>query len=264
MDLRVKDVSFGYTKSLVIEGIDFEIVPGEVVGILGPNGSGKTTTLKVINRMLEPMTGTVYLGGSDTASWTRKQIAREVGMVPQNNQINFPFTVLDVVMMGRIPYSDRFRREGAEDISIVQESMELTGVSQFADRPITALSGGERQRVIIARALAQRPSVLLLDEPTNHLDVCHQLEILDLVCELSRERGMTVVFVSHDLGMVARYCDRVIMMRDSHIQASGPVGEVMTSENMRRVFDIEAELSYDARVGGHLVTVIGPANGNDN
>ncbi len=256
MDVRVSDVSFGYRDKTILTDIGFHARSGEIVGILGPNGSGKTTTLKIINRLLKARTGTVLLDEEDYNDLGRKQLAQKMGMVPQMSQINFPFTVLDVVMMGRMPSLESFKSEGEDDVRIVVDAMNRTGVTEFADREILKLSGGERQRVIIARALAQEPQVLLLDEPTNHLDVNHQLDILDMISCLAKERGITVIFVSHDLAMAARFCDRVILLRDSRILAAGMVADVMTPENIGRVFDIEADVVYDPRIGGHRVTVI--------
>ncbi|MFP4170279.1 MAG: ABC transporter ATP-binding protein [Methanomassiliicoccales archaeon] len=262
MRLNIDGISFAYNSVDVLSSVDLSVDGGQMLGIIGPNGSGKTTLLKCINRVLQPREGTVYIDGRDLSGLTRKQIALEVGVVPQNNAINFPFSVVDVVMMGRNPAMQRFEREGPRDIEIVREAMEKTGIAFLADRDIDQVSGGERQRVIIARALAQRPKVLLLDEPTMHLDVNHQLEIMDLVRELARDQELTVIMVSHDLDLAARYCDRLIMLDSGQIQAAGEVERVLTPENLRRVFKIDAFVQFDQDLDAYQVKIRGVFNGH--
>ncbi len=259
--LAVKDLSFKYKERPVLEDIDLEIRKGEVIGILGPNGCGKTTLLKLLNRNLHPQEGKVLLEGTDLEGMSKRRIARHIAVVPQSNEIRFAFTVRDIVSMGRMPFLDRFQGESAEDMRIVDEAMERTNIKEFADRAINTMSGGERQRVIIARALAQRPEVILLDEPTLHLDINHQFEVLDLVHELSRKEGLTVVIVSHDLPMVVRYCDRMVLIHDHRVHAIGPPEEVLTRENMRTVFNIEAVLTYDDVLGSNCVKILGSCSG---
>jgi len=259
--LAVKDLSFKYKERPVLEDVDLEIRKGEVIGILGPNGCGKTTLLKLLNRNLHPQEGKVLLEGTDLEGMSKRRIARHIAVVPQSNEIRFAFTVRDIVSMGRMPFLDRFQGESAEDIRIVDEAMERTNIKEFADRAINTMSGGERQRVIIARALAQRPEVILLDEPTLHLDINHQFEVLDLVHELSRKEGLTVVIVSHDLPMVVKYCDRMVLIHDHRVHAVGPPEEVLTRENMRTVFNIEAVLTYDDMLGSNCVKILGSCSG---
>jgi len=259
--LAVKDLSFKYKERPVLEDVDLEIRRGEVIGILGPNGCGKTTLLKLLNRNLHPQEGKVLLEGTDLEGMSKRRIARHIAVVPQSNEIRFAFTVRDIVSMGRMPFLDRFQGESAEDMRIVDEAMERTNIKEFADRAINTMSGGERQRVIIARALAQRPEVILLDEPTLHLDINHQFEVLDLVHELSRKEGLTVVIVSHDLPMVVRYCDRMVLIHDHRVHAIGPPEEVLTRENMRTVFNIEAVLTYDEMLGSNCVKILGSCPG---
>jgi iron complex transport system ATP-binding protein len=259
--LAVKDLSFKYKERPVLEDVDLEIRRGEVIGILGPNGCGKTTLLKLLNRNLHPQEGKVLLEGTDLEGMSKRKIARHIAVVPQSNEIRFAFTVRDIVSMGRMPFLDRFQGESAEDMRIVDEAMERTNIKEFADRAINTMSGGERQRVIIARALAQRPEVILLDEPTLHLDINHQFEVLDLVHELSRKEGLTVVIVSHDLPMVVRYCDRIVLIHDHRVHAIGPPEEVLTRENMRTVFNIEAVLTYDEMLGSNCVRILGSCLG---
>ena len=253
----MQGVSFCYRSEDVVNDVSFEAEEGQIIGILGPNGSGKTTLLKCINRVLSPNKGTVLLDGVDYHERTRKQIARQIGVVPQSANAQMPFTALDIVMMGRNPELERFERETESDLQIVSKAMEMTNTSFLADRPMDQLSGGERQRVIIARALAQRPKVMLLDEPTLHLDVNHQMEILDLISRLAREEKMLVIIVTHDLSLAARYCDRIILLRNGRIVSAGDVAQALTRENMAKVFSIDATIYYDERIGTHNVAVIG-------
>ncbi|MDD3398230.1 MAG: ABC transporter ATP-binding protein [Candidatus Methanomethylophilaceae archaeon] len=259
--LDVDNISFEYSGRIVIEDIGFHAEPGEIIGILGPNGCGKTTLLKILNRNLKAKTGTVCIEGDEINDISKKDIAQRMAVVPQNNEISFSFTVTDIVMMGRMPNLDRFEMESEDDLRIVFDAMEKCNVLQFADRFINHLSGGERQRAIIARALAQEPRVLLMDEPTLHLDVNHQIDMLDMVRSLAKEKGLTVVIVSHDLSLAARYCDRLFLISEHHIIASGKVKDVLTPENMRRVFSIEAYLEDNERVGGPVVQIISSVKG---
>ncbi|WP_019177580.1 ABC transporter ATP-binding protein [Methanomassiliicoccus luminyensis] len=265
VQIAVNGVRFSYNSSEVLSGVSMEAREGEIIGILGPNGSGKTTLLKCMNRALSPSSGTVLIEGKDHSKMSKKEIALQVGVVPQNGGVNFPFTVLDVVMMGRTPALKRFEPETEQDIDIVKEAMEKANVVHLAGRPVSDISGGEMQRVIIARALAQRPRIMLLDEPTLHLDINHQLDILDLIHSLAKKQKMVVIIVTHDLGLAARYCDHIVLMKGGSVQAAGAVPEVLTSDNMRKVFSIEAELQFDQRTGAYGVTVLRsyPCSGAD-
>jgi len=252
--LVIQGISFSYGSSDVLADVTFEANDGEIVGVIGPNGSGKTTLLKCVNRALSPRVGTVLIDGKDYSELTRREIAGNIGVVPQNSVVSFPFTVLDIVMMGRTPAMERFERESEKDIEIVEKAMEMTNVVAFADRTMGQISGGEKQRVVIARALAQRPRILLLDEPTLHLDVNHQLEIMDLVRQLARSEKLTVIVVSHDLNLAARYCDKLILMSAGKILASGKVEDVLTEKNIESVFRVKAAVTYDKHLGAYTVT----------
>ncbi|MCU0861196.1 MAG: ABC transporter ATP-binding protein [Methanomassiliicoccales archaeon] len=255
--LRVQDIEFSYDAVPILRSIDFEAGEGEIVAVLGPNGSGKTTLLRCMNRALSPSMGTVMVEERDLGSLTRKEIAKEMAVVPQNCVITFPFTALEVVMMGRNPSMDRFSREGKEDLEIVRQAMEATNVTGLAARTMNQLSGGERQRVIIARALAQKPKIMLLDEPTLHLDVNHQMDIMDLVKDLARREKLTVIMVSHDLNLAARYCDKAILLENGKVLSAGPVPEVLTQDNVLRVFKIRSVVQYDERIQSYSMTVLG-------
>ena len=259
--LEVRDLGYDYSEKQVLDEISFSLRPGEILGILGPNGCGKTTLLRNLSRNLSPHRGCVLLDGSDLEDIRKKDIARKVAVVPQSNEIRFSFTVREMVEMGRMPFQEAFRGSTPEDERLVDRAMEITGITGMADRTINTMSGGERQRVIIARAIAQSPQILLMDEPTLHLDISMQFDVLDLVSGLSRDEGLTVVIVSHDLPMVARYCDRIILLRDRHIFAVGTPEEVLTPENMRTVFGIDAEYGRDER-GNPTVRLFGAWRGD--
>jgi len=251
--LEVKGLKYLYDKHIVLDGIDISVIEGEVLGILGPNGCGKTTTLKNLNKNLSPSGGCILLDGTDLRDLSKKDIAQKIAVVPQTNEIKFAFTVRNIVSMGRMPFQKMMGGQSSEDEAIVEDAIRRTGLSKFADRHINTMSGGERQRVIIARAIAQTPKILLMDEPTLHLDICMQFDALNLVHKLSKETGLTVVIVSHDLPMVARYCDRIIMLHDHKVHAIGTPEEVLTHDNMKTVFNVDAELIFDEKIGKHTV-----------
>jgi iron complex transport system ATP-binding protein len=258
--LTIEDISFSYKEKPVLENVGLQVIKGEIIGILGPNGCGKTTLLKLLNRNLHPKAGKVMMEGTDLEEISKRRIARHIAVVPQSNEIRFAFSVRDIVTMGRMPFLDRFQGESSDDMAIVDEAMAKTSITAFADRPINTMSGGERQRVIIARALAQRPEIILLDEPTLHLDINHQFEVLELMKKLSDEEDLTVVIVSHDLPMVVKYCDRIVLIHDHKVFAIGTPEEVLTKENMKVVFNINAVLEYDDTLKANAVKIIGSCN----
>lgn len=245
--LEVRELGYDYDGRSILDSVTWDLRKEEILGVLGPNGCGKTTMLRNLNRNLSPKRGCVVLDGTDLEDMAKRDIARHIAAVPQSNEIRFAFTVREMVAMGRMPFQEAFRGNSSEDERIIDEAMELTGITHMSDRLINTMSGGERQRVIIARALAQQPEILLMDEPTLHLDINMQFEVLDLVSKLSRDRGLTVVIVSHDLPMVARYCDRIILIHDRTVWAEGEPEDVLTPENMRTVFNIDARFELDDR-----------------
>ena len=255
MSFEVKDLRYTYEDYLVLDGITLPIRDGEIIGILGPNGCGKTTLLKNLNKNLSPKGGVVMLDGQDLQELTKKEIAGKIAAVPQTNEIHFAFTVRDIVAMGRMPFQSMMGGESSEDSRIIDDAIEKTGLSGYRNRLINTMSGGERQRVIIARAIAQTPQILLMDEPTLHLDISMQFDALKLVSSISKENGMTVVIVSHDLPLVSRYCDRIVMIHDHRIFAVGTPEEVLTPENMRTVFNVDADLVMDEKIGKRPVMI---------
>ncbi len=257
MTLKTDSLAYTYVGWPVLEDISFEVNKGEVLGILGPNGCGKTTLLKNLNKNLSPKGGKVLLDDLDMGEMSKKDIARKVAVVPQTNEVHFSFTVRDIVSMGRMPFQGLMEGMSHSDEELVDSALERVGLTKYADRHINVMSGGERQRVIIARALAQTPEILLMDEPTLHLDINTQFDVLDLVHKLSKEEGLTVVIVSHDLAMVARYCDRVLLIKDHRILALGAPTDVLTPENMESVFGVDAELVFDEKTQQNTVYLHG-------
>ncbi len=213
---------------------------GDFVGIIGPNGSGKSTLLKSISRTLKPHKGTILLNDKDIYSLKSVDVAKQMAVVPQDNAVSFSFTALEVVLMGRSPHLSRFQMETESDMAIARKAMDLTNTWHLAARPVNELSGGEKQRVIIARALAQKPKILLLDEPLTYLDIVNQLEIMDLVKSLCVKEGIIVMTAIHDLNLAARYCSTAILLNKGKIFSAGRIDEVLTSENIKSVFKVDA------------------------
>ncbi|MGC8971820.1 MAG: ABC transporter ATP-binding protein [bacterium] len=232
-------IECGYEGREVLKGVTISLLPGELVGLLGPNGAGKTTLIKTLSKVLKPIAGTIYIEGEDIRALSFKEVARRIGVVPQETNLEYKFTVYDVVMMGRNPYISRFKGETKFDREIVLEAMKATNTLEFANRFITDLSGGERQRVILARALAQQPKVLLLDEPTSHLDISYQIEMLNLIKKLIKEKNMGAISALHDPNLASQFCDKIILMKDGKIYDFGAPKDVLTSKNLREVFNID-------------------------
>jgi len=243
--IKVDGVGFSYDSHEALNNVSFEVEQGEFIGVIGPNGAGKSTLLRVMSRILRPRSGVVLLNDIDIQGMSEKSVAKDLGFVAQDNTITFGFKVRDVVLMGRNPHLGRLDSESIQDIKIAEESMARTGVSHLAARLITEVSGGERQRVLIARAWTQTPRVLLLDEPTLHLDISSQLEIMDLLKRLNVDLKLTVVAVYHDFNLAARYCERLLLMNKGRVEALGTPKNVLTEDNLRRVFGIEVHTYYN-------------------
>ncbi|MGQ9607928.1 MAG: heme ABC transporter ATP-binding protein [bacterium] len=254
--IEARNIKYRYSKDLVLNEFDLKVEQNEIVGIIGPNGSGKTTVIKLLSRVLYPESGTIMLFGRNIASMKQKEIAKIVAVVPQGTSIAFPFTVREVVLMGRSPHLGLLQIERESDLKIVDHSLALTDSLGIADRYIDELSGGERQRVIIARALSQEPKIMLLDEPTSYLDINHQVEIYDLIKRLNSERNLSVIIVSHDLNMASEYCDRLVLMKNGRVYKEGTPREVITESNIRDVYGINAMVTDNIVTGSPHITIL--------
>jgi iron complex transport system ATP-binding protein len=234
--IEAKSICFRYHKEWVIEDVSFRGEKGEFIGLIGPNGSGKTTLLKILYRLLSPQKGEVLYDLIPLRRMKQRDIAKRIAVVAQETYHLFPFRVIEIVLMGRSPYLGQVLFESKKDLEIAKRAMKWTKVFSFSERSIDELSGGERKRVFIARALAQEPEVILLDEPTANLDIHHQIDFLDLILTLNRERGLTIVMASHDINIASEFCDRLILLHQGRIYKMGSPHEVITQENIERVY----------------------------
>ena len=265
--LQTADAWFSYDgRTPVLRGVSLDIPADGLVGILGPNGSGKTTVLRLLAGTRQPQRGAVTLDRAPLSRFSRAALARRMAVVPQETHLAFDYTVLEVAMMGRYPHLGAFEIEGPADVSIVEEALDATGTLNLKHRLFATLSGGEKQRVVIAGALAQvhrhdfrrkaedsRPGILLLDEPTASLDLGYQLEIAALVRRLHDERGVAIVVSTHDLNLAASLCATLVMMRDGGVLAAGPTRDVLTRDSVRRLYGVEADVIEHA--SGHRIIV---------
>jgi len=245
MSFELNHISFNYAERKVIDDISLALVPGKFYGIIGPNGSGKTTLLDLLARHKLPDEGNISYQGKTLSSFSKKELSKKIALVPQNFYINFPFTVKEIVMMGRYPHIPRFAAPSSDDLNILQNVMQLTEISKFSDRYITELSGGERQRVIFARALAQDTPVLILDEATSNLDINFSINLLNIAAQRVKTNGNTVVAVMQDINLAAGYCDYLIFMSGGKIAAHGDTQIVLNPDTLRTVFNIEAKVYHE-------------------
>ncbi|WP_313893584.1 ABC transporter ATP-binding protein [Psychrobacillus sp.] len=240
----VDSVSIRYEQKNVITNFSFVVNQGEIVSIIGPNGSGKSTLLKAVSRSIPYYEGTVNFEGTNLKSLSSKQVARKMCMLSQKNQAPTDMTVIDLVSYGRYPHKKWFEKLNNDDMEIVLWALEKTHLTAYKDRTVSSLSGGESQRAWIAMALAQRPKVLFLDEPTTYLDISHQHEVLELIRELNRDMGMTIVMVLHDLNQAASYSDNIVVVQDGKKVMCGTPNEVMTADMIRKVYRMDAEIQF--------------------
>lgn len=237
--LRFEGVCAGYPGNQVLKGFSAGIFKGQFIGLIGGNGIGKSTLLKCVSGLLPLSSGKIIINGRDNANLSQRERARQIAVVPQSFAIDYDFAAEDIVMMGRNPYLGFRDRESDQDRAIVSEAMKLTKTEGFRGRLFNELSGGEKQRVIIARAIAQQSDIILLDEPTSALDLHHQIEVMELILYLNRERGKTVVAVLHDLNLASRYCDRLIMIENGMASADGTPEEIISEDNMQRLYHMK-------------------------
>ncbi len=268
--LLVEQLTLGYGDRTVIEHLDLTVPPGKVTAIVGANACGKSTLLRSMSRLLAPRGGRVILDGKEVHRTPAKQLARTLGLLPQSPIAPEGITVADLVGRGRHPHQGILSRWSTEDDVAVAAALDATETSELADRHVDELSGGQRQRVWIAMALAQQTDLLLLDEPTTFLDVSHQIEVLDLLTDLNRSRGTTIVMVLHDLNLAARYADHLIALAGGRLHAAGTPHEVLTEATVHAVFGLQNQVITDPTsgkplmlpIGRHHVT-IGPGGGVD-
>lgn len=240
-----RDLSIGYHQRLIIEGLDVTIHRGGITTIIGPNGCGKSTLLRALGRLLPTRRGSVILNGADIATLRTRDVARQVGILPQSPAAPEGLTVSDLVSRGRHPHQSWMQQWSGADEREIAAALALTGMHGLEDRPLDELSGGQRQRAWIAMTLAQETPILLLDEPTTFLDLAHAVDVLELVDRLNRELGRTVVMVLHDLNLAARYSDRIIVMKDGEVVASGAPADVITAGLLLEVFGLQARVLTD-------------------
>lgn len=258
MKLKVKGLEFGYTSMPVLADVCLELAQSEMLGIVGPNGAGKSTLIRCINRILNPQRGRILLDENDIKKMDRIGLARKMGYIPQTASQIFPTTVFDAILMGRRPHIGW--RSSEEDNEKVLDVLELLDIEDLAMRDIKELSGGQQQRVFIARALAQEPEVLLLDEPTSNLDIRHQLEVMEIIKDLVVKEGISAIMAIHDLNLASKYTDRVIIMKEGKIFDAGSPSNVLTPENIRSVYSVEAEVinRVDSNGGRPYIVPIRP------
>lgn len=242
MKIVLKNIQFNYGDRTAINDVSYAFDEGLVTGLIGPNGSGKTTLIRLIAGLLKPDSGQVLMDDKPGTSMPEKKRAQLLALVPQYARLDFDFTVLDMVLMGRQPYIGRFDRERPEDIRYARTALERLGLSSFENRNARLLSGGESQRVLVARALCQNTPAMLMDEPVASLDIRHQMETLSIVRQLSCEQGVSVIMVLHDLNLAAHYCDRLVLMKEGKLEASGTSVQVLTREKLLSVYGIEAAI----------------------
>lgn len=247
--LRTEKVRLGYDETVVLDGLTVEVPEGKITSVIGPNGCGKSTLLRSLARLMKPRGGAIYLDGDAISNLPTREVARRLGILPQNPAAPEGLTVRELAAQGRYPHQGWLRQWSREDERAVEKALETTGVMEFADRPLDTLSGGQRQRAWISMALAQETGTLLLDEPTTFLDMAHQIEVLQLLDRLNRDEGRTILMVLHDLNNAARYSHHVVALSRGRVFDAGPPEEVVTPALLREVFGVEADVVPDPRTG---------------
>jgi len=248
----------GARGAFAIHELSFSVEAGEILGVIGPNASGKTTLIRLLSRVLVPARGEIRLGGRPLGGFTRAAVATEIAVVPQDVPQSFPYTVEELVLMGRFPHAPGRLFESALDLDHARRAMAATGVFDLRGEPLGRLSGGERQRVMLARALAQRPRLLVLDEPTAHLDLRYQAECVGLLRRLNREAGLGIVLVSHDLNLAAEVCDRLLLLAGGRAARVGPVEAVLDEATLEAVYGCRIAVDKHPATGRPTVQVLWP------
>lgn len=244
--LKIQGLNFKYNSRLVLRDINLEVEEGEILTLLGPNGSGKTTLLRCIVRIFNPEEGDIFIDGKQISKIKREELAKWISYVPQNEHSSFPATVFDTVLIGRRPHLNW--NPSNRDFKVVSTILHLLGLKEIALRDFNELSGGEKQKVLIARAIAQEPKIMLLDEPTSNLDLRHQLEVLEIVRNLAKEKGVSVIMATHDLNLVPRYSDKLVMLKSGKIFSMGTPEQVITSENIKSVYQVDATIYTQSQI----------------
>ena len=258
MKLKIEGVGFSYASVPVLKDISLELATSEVLGIVGPNGAGKSTLLRCINTILKPQCGSILLDGQEIKKMSRLELAKKIGYIPQSGHHSFPATVFDVVLLGRRPHIGW--RSSEKDEEKVLDVLQMLNIEDLAMRDINEISGGQQQKVFMARALVQEPDVLLLDEPTSNLDIKHQLDVMDAIKNLVREKGISAIMAIHDLNLGSRYADRILMLNGGTIVGAGNPSSVLTPENIRHVYGVEAVVKIEA--GRPYIVPISPVRAN--
>lgn len=253
MQLETRNLTLGYGSKTVIDALDLQIHEGKISVLIGSNGSGKSTLLRSLARLIKPEGGTVVLDGRQLAQWSTKELARHLAILPQGPVAPEGLTVRQLVEQGRYPHQGLLTPKSERDEKMINQALASTQLTAYAQQAVDSLSGGQRQRAWIAMTLAQDTSTLLLDEPTTYLDMAHQIEILDLLFELNREEGRTIVMVLHDLNLACRYADHVIAIRDQRIYAQGKPREIVSADLVKAVFDLSSDVIRDPIFGTPLV-----------
>jgi len=234
--LAINNISGGYADNVVIKKVAFSVAENEFTGIIGPNGSGKSTLFKIISRIITGYSGEIRYQGKDIKDISHNEFAKKIAVVPQDLYIPFSFSVYDFICMGRYPYLSRFDSIDESDNKIIYNSMELLDILHLKDRDLNELSGGERQRVYICQALVQEPELILLDEPTSHLDISHQVQILDLLKKLNKEKNITILIILHDLNLASEYCDRLILLNNGEIVIDNKTENVLKYDIIEKIY----------------------------
>ena len=245
MKLEVKDITYSIDQKLIVEGVSLGIKEGDFVGLIGPNGCGKSTLLKNIYRVYKPDSGTVYIDGREISEMTSREVAKEMSVMQQENNVEFDMTVYDMVMLGRFAHQNLWNNDKIQEKKIVEDAIKEVGMEGYEDRSFLSLSGGEKQRTLVARALVQQANLIILDEPTNHLDIGYQYQIMNIL----KAQDLTVFSSIHDMNIAACYCDKIIMMKSGHIVKVGTPEEVMVPAMIKELFGVDTKITENPVTG---------------